>query len=1779
MLFILTAAIPLLSADYFWVGGTGNWSDISHWATTSGGGTTHAQAPGPNDDVFFDANSFTAGGQTVTLNTDIIFCRDLAWSGVANIPTFTGGPEVSFNIYGSLDLVPAMNFDFGGTVVFTGNQTDKTVDFAGHNAGLTLGFSGGGAWQLIAPVTVDSTLFLDEGSLDTNGETVTCGRFYSDTDTDRTLTLGASVINITHNTRRPFQGASVLASNHVLWIDARNLTMDPGTSVITLTGEQVNVYFEGPGAITLNELVLSAPMGNSSINQWISQNGVTSAPMITIARLDLWHRTAFTGDFNIGELELHAGQQYRFQSDATYTLGGLLATGDCSAAIDLSSSVSGMAANLVSANDITTEFTSLRDLAASGGGTFTANEATDQGGNTGWTINDRTTSSLFWIGGTGNWNDPAHWATTSGGISNGCLPSLADDVFFDANSFTAGGQTVTINVENAGCRNMSWAGAAFLPAFAGPEENRMQITGSLEFIPAMTHSFEGPYFFTSNATDNTVNTAGQPLNLDATFEGGGEWVLTDSIFVYYALNLLSGTLRTADHNVNVNFFRSGVEAMRGLFLGSSRITIKTRQLPFFFTELNLNSTNLTFDAGTSVIDFRGGFNANMNVSGRLPVDLNVVRFFSPRGNINQSVRRPSPTPTFRIDSLLMFNSGAFSGSSAINYCYLESGRTYQLFQGETQFITELDATGSCEDGHINIISSRPGQAALIDLPAGQTFERLHLQEITLVGGAPAVANNSIDGGGNTGWTINEIAARTLYWVNGAGEWFDQSHWSLTSGGAGGECVPTSIDDVNFDNNSSNGSFLVRDLSSRPVFCHDIDWRADMTNVNLLQVGVMRVSGSFTNAGMLQLSTSPVFFQGDGVADQTITMGGARFSEFIFRSQEAYTFTDDIAGNDIAHQTGTLNFTDQYADLRRIRVPFSRQPKFLNLGSARIDLSHESDNFTDAFSVLRLANVTIDPGTSLLNLTGLNAGIRADHPTQLHNVVFSNPAGLGKIITDPREVPEVTATSVVFNGNGTLDTELVTDSLFFAPGKSYIFRADAEQRIDKYWRVIGNNCTPISLQSSILGTQATAVVPAEAKILANFVQMRNVTGMGGNAFLAGSRSTNIANSNIGWTFETAPRFQTIGFLGEDRTICAGEDVTISAFNFSPGETYQWSDGSRGATLTTDLAGTYNVQVTFQTSCVIDDQIIVIDAQDFDIDLPTDTVICSGETVDLNAEVGINAADYRWQDGSTTPTLRISTAGEYRVTVDLGGCLKQDTTVLVVTELPTVDLGEDLIACTGNDFTITATVAADSFRWQDGSTDLDFTDVQAGIFWVEAVNGACPMRDSVEVVYVTPATIDLGNDSTLCVADQLVLDATTTGYTYSWQDNTNGATLAATATGRYIVEIDTAGCTNSDTIDLIFPDLPLIDLADSYDSCEGDTVRLASMLAADAYDWSNGQRGSEFSTATGGVYSVRADFGPCSVEKDFTVDFATPPVVDLGSDVEECEGIPVVLDATLSGTWQDGSTGPDFTTLTDGEYVIMVTQGPCMVTDSVRVTFLDAPVFSLGEDQLACLGDSLTVTVSPPDAGNVRWNDGVVELATRNFGLSGTPWVEVENADGCLTRDTVALTFNVPPVLELGGDTTVCVGELLTLTPLIGDGTLSWPDGSSDPSFRVITPGTIPAILTDGVCTVADSVNVSFEICVVFDVYLPNAFTPNFDGINDDFGPFFNPEVEILSYQMEVFDRWGALVFRSDDPTLMWDGANDGRARETGVYVYSLAVTYLDDRGIGEKVIGGDVMLLR
>ncbi|NQV03123.1 MAG: hypothetical protein HQ542_10780, partial [Bacteroidia bacterium] len=132
---LFLSGLKVIAADYYWVGGTGDWSDISHWATTSGGTVFHFTVPTPNDDVHFDANSFTAPGQIVSITDEgtdnAVVCHDMEWTGALNNPTLAGDATQILRLYGSLTFIENMTFSFAGSVYFEASTLGHTITSAG----------------------------------------------------------------------------------------------------------------------------------------------------------------------------------------------------------------------------------------------------------------------------------------------------------------------------------------------------------------------------------------------------------------------------------------------------------------------------------------------------------------------------------------------------------------------------------------------------------------------------------------------------------------------------------------------------------------------------------------------------------------------------------------------------------------------------------------------------------------------------------------------------------------------------------------------------------------------------------------------------------------------------------------------------------------------------------------------------------------------------------------------------------------------------------------------------------------------------------------------------------------------------------------------------------------------------------------------------------------------------------------------------------------------------------------------------------------------------------------------------------------------------------------------------------------------------------------------------------------------------------------------------------------------------------------------------------------
>lgn len=215
-LFVLAAvfmAQHARSADYYWVGGEGNWEQLTHWSPTSGGSATYSQVPSPTDNVIFDHNSgFTPGNQTVKTNSNI-YCNSMTWVNAPNNPIFEKHQQFDFLLFGSLTLQPGMTFN--GRIYFAGNSpavltTNGTaitgaIEIAKENTSITFADdlilradTRYNTSALFASTALAGTISFYSGTIEMTGKKVYANLFYSDNSNIRHINMDDATFYFKH---------------------------------------------------------------------------------------------------------------------------------------------------------------------------------------------------------------------------------------------------------------------------------------------------------------------------------------------------------------------------------------------------------------------------------------------------------------------------------------------------------------------------------------------------------------------------------------------------------------------------------------------------------------------------------------------------------------------------------------------------------------------------------------------------------------------------------------------------------------------------------------------------------------------------------------------------------------------------------------------------------------------------------------------------------------------------------------------------------------------------------------------------------------------------------------------------------------------------------------------------------------------------------------------------------------------------------------------------------------------------------------------------------------------------------------------------------------------------------------------------------------------------------------------------------------------------------------------------------------------------------------------
>lgn len=656
-----------------------------------------------------------------------------------------------------------------------------------------------------------------------------------------------------------------------------------------------------------------------------------------------------------------------------------------------------------------------------------------------------------------------------------------------------------------------------------------------------------------------------------------------------------------------------------------------------------------------------------------------------------------------------------------------------------------------------------------------------------------------------------------------------------------------------------------------------------------------------------------------------------------------------------------------------------------------------------------------------------------------------------------------------------------------------------------------------------------------------------------------------------TIITQPNALTIPSSSSQNIKCFGDNdgsITTTIAGGTPFYTYVWTPNvSTGNNATNLPPGNYSLLVQDQNGCTATKSWTITEPPKLAISHTAKQSTCSknnGEAT-VNVTGGTPSYNYQWNDAALqkVPAAKNLYMGTYIcVVTDAMGCLIQDTAKILDEPGPVIDSMKSTPALCFGDNTGTATVV------------------------LKPNTGTAPI-------------------------------------TYLWTSTSQtNPTAYGLIQGSYSVIVkDANGCTTTGTV-LVNQASKLTLSVSAVDTiCFGDTAQIYAQAIGGTpsynYTWpaGSGLTGSGphmVKPVTSTVYQVSVkDANGCAAGPSSIIVIVRPPIEVKASDIAICDGLSGTITATATGgtggpytyQWSNGPStksqivSPKLSN-SPAKYIVTVNDGcslPGYDTSTVIVNPGSVGVL-IGSDTVGC--EPLQVTFSAVSNNGITyvWNFGDGNSATginpthvyQNDGVY-TVTVTVKTAAGCLTPivDTNYITVYPVPTAQFTADptSTTFISPIVNFKDLSQPDVTAWNWNFNDPasganntsklknpthSFTGINVYNVRLIVTTKFGCI-DTAYQLYDVKDDFVFYIPNAFSPNDDGVNEIFIPKgigFDPN----TYHMYIFDRWGNFIFYSDDPAKGWDGrANHGvDPAQQDVYVWKIDLK--DNSGKIHKYMG-------
>ena len=694
-----------------------------------------------------------------------------------------------------------------------------------------------------------------------------------------------------------------------------------------------------------------------------------------------------------------------------------------------------------------------------------------------------------------------------------------------------------------------------------------------------------------------------------------------------------------------------------------------------------------------------------------------------------------------------------------------------------------------------------------------------------------------------------------------------------------------------------------------------------------------------------------------------------------------------------------------------------------------------------------------------------------------------------------------------------------------------------------------------------------------------------------------------------------------------TACFPDTICTPYINGA--STYQWLlDGSPvndvfGNDLIVNQAGDYQLVVDNINGCQDTSEVFTIDAEPSDqsitglvfIDDNMNGIWDAGE--ELLSGVTVNIYNGNTIESTTTtdangsylfdpitvinPVVRIDTSGLnlnlngglFEANVDFLSCVedKSQDFPLIKTCSP-IEVFEEVRVCSGETVTINNIILAEGDAWPFMNTNAQgcdsITNIQVLAHPTPVVNLApqatCIDEDAgqLEITIMSGSSLQFAIDNPASFSSSLTYSNLSAGSHTLWLFDGNGCSFS------YAFLID----------EIAVPDMTSL-LQNTCAGGNSGSVQITPVIAGN-YDFSLdgivfNQTGYFDGLVEGmtNIYALDNNTG-CVHTYPIEIDANPAPEVDL-IPTNTCAGMmdgSITISPITTGNYQYSLDGISFSTdlyfgsLASGNHPVFIMEdGACVQTMSVNIGEEPEPLVTF-ETEDACIGVPNGQIIINSSFQNLEYSLDQTTFINDSLLVdlpAGMYEIFVRGDDNCIHPFDVEIEESAEMDVDFDEPLIDCTVTEVTLAPMVtnevGDLTFLWADGSEEQTITTSENGTYEVEVNDKCTTRSYSYEIELnEIIEEQPIYFPNIFSPNDNGGNDCFVPALNPETQIISYRLIIFDRWGNKYFETTNLTECWDGTYNNKNVRAGVFVYLMELEYTYCVDVQSITKYGDVTVL-